>query len=470
MNREFAQERFRDIPKEEVEEIYRNPRLEIPFDPKDMVMFADKKGGDLNLRVLPYHHRSADLGISTVIHERDKKRHHVYSQIDIKGGGFMYPEGFESLKDDVPAGSLAGAGEAFVVPRSKEYEWDYNPLGFMDRRVIDRLTDAADELSADGMRVEGVAGAYTFEYLYLDGEKVSVQDFKKRVLEDWKKQEEESQGKEKKEWRKKIKDFNEQFEPIIVIRLMRSVFRVRDFRDADSTQAQAMVAEACKNLTYESEALGEGKKFEAETRKGQEEWLRFINYWYGKNLGIMQTKARVHGYLHMGNVTLAGEIVDLDSVERGVVTKEFKGNANNKQRWLNAKREELRGESYADQASFKETETGCAFISPDDRYRTLDERFGLPKNIVKDFRDLCFSLGQLYKQTAKKLSHGRDIEPNVIVEEIVRGYEEGLGEKSTFEDIGVTVDQLKKVFRQIARDILIKGVHYNPISPDEKKK
>lgn len=101
-------------------------------------MFLDKKSKETEadkarrLRTIPYHHRSADLGIMTPIHEqfpsKDGKQgmHHVYTQIDIKGSGFVFPEEHESKKHGLSAGELAGSPEVVFVPESVETPMVYD--------------------------------------------------------------------------------------------------------------------------------------------------------------------------------------------------------------------------------------------------------------------------------------------------------------------------------------------------------
>lgn len=82
----------------------------------------------------------------------------------------------------------------------------------------------------------------------------------------------------------------------------------------------------------------------------------------------------MHEFLHMGDLTLAREVVDLDSVQS--VVKNGKG------------KEKL----FESEPFFTRNPKGYAYINPDiGLHRLPDERFELPKCLIKDLRDACFS-------------------------------------------------------------------------------
>ncbi len=426
MENPFSIEKFRNLPESGLTEVYVNKRFKLYFDPKDLALFVDRSNGNVPLRSLPYHHRSADVGISTIIHENDAKRKNVYCQFDIKGGGFLFPETHESKKMGVQAGDLAGSPEAHIFPDSPETAWGYDALGLLDERLTKNTIFNANILSAAGMRIEGIVAVYRTDTLFINGEDVSVIDFKKEAIFRFRALAVEAQTvEEKKQYREMAVNIKEEFQPVVMIRAMRSIFRLRDFKNATCNERDVMLKEACENVNMEMKALRRDEHFSVESEEGKKEFLRFIIHWYGKNVGLMHGVGMVHAFLHMGNLSLAGEIVDLDSVQKVIVEKK-----------------------------------GVVRINPDiGRFQNMDERFGLPKCILKDMREICFSVKILlrndFRQYRPEMCH-----------ELIDGYLLGLGESEPFERIGLSAEKCRQVFRIIAQEVVAEGHHMPPVQPD----
>jgi hypothetical protein len=493
MENPFKQEYFKNIPDEKIEQVYRNPRLKLPFDPKDLVMFLDRKaeGTDAEkakrLRTIPYHHRSADLGITTPIHERFPSKsgepgmHHVYTQFDIKGGGFVYPEEHESKKHGLEKGGLAGADEVLFVGESKETEYGYDVLGLMDENSAMITKENAKDLAKSGMRTEAIAGIYSLEVISVNGEEVPVADLRKDAATILKKEiaEADERGDKNKYktykdkldhllrsdeiekyeelWRgaladddsKKASEYEERihelrdlgyYNPAIEVRCMRSVLRLRDLKDAPKEYRSEMIKEAVKSLNIEMEYLGEERRFDAETPEGRKEWLEFVTYWIGKNLGILHSEGMSHSYLHMGNLTLAGEIIDLDSVNK--ILQTGKGV----------------GDDFKDQDFYQQKDGRYVCLNPGlAALADNDERFGLPKILAKDMRDVCFS----FKMMLKKIPElRREVDKEVLATKMVEGYIEGLGDSDPFAEIGVNKDVLMEVMEKIAQSVIFRNEPY----------
>jgi hypothetical protein len=467
MENPFAREIFRNLPDRDVEEIYRNPDLKLPFDPKDLVMFVDRGASDTaesrsrRLRILPYHHRSADLGISTVIHERIPARgtrpsaHNVYVQIDIKGGGFVSPETHESKKHGLQMGELAGSPEAVLQTHSYETASGYDFLGLMDEGMAITTARRAHQLAADGMRTEAVAGLYRIKSLRVEGKEVRLKDFlaeARRQLEALA-DEAKRQGDEelRREYLAKISDLKspDGFRPVVEVRLMRSVLRLRDFLDADPGLRQEMLDEACRCLNIEQQTLGFDQRFEAKSPEGRRAWLAFMVGAIGKNLGILHRHGLVHMFLHMGNLTLAGEIVDLDSVQP--VVKRGKGG----------------GEGKTGEPFFSKYDGGYAYIdSAVGEHRLPDGRWGIPRCVLKDFRDASFSFRKILKEIPEL--GGADIRRE-LAEEMVREYVAGLGSDEPFADIGITRERLEQVLKEVVEIQIANGRRIPPIPTDGDK-
>ena len=455
----FSTELFRNLPEEGLTTLYQNPRIHLPFDPKDLAMFVDRRSG-VPLRGLPYHHRSADLGVSTLIHEKRPSGDNVFLQFDVKGCGFLFPETHESKKVGVKAGDLAGSPDAHLFPDAPETPWGYDSLGLMDERTAMRTLENIEKTAKLGMRTEGVVGVYRTDKIFLDGKEVSVASYKKEAIQRIRTLAREIDDSERaEEYVEMTKDIQEMFDPVIFVRVMRSIFRLRDFRDASPEQKQAMLTEACQNVNYEQQALGMPERFEVQTPEGTEKFFKFIFQWHAKNAGLMHHGGLTHLFLHMGNLSLAGEIVDLDSLQPMLKKIVYRGKPDQKNTW-DEKQKDIH-------PIFTTTPQGGVCVNPDTApYRTIDPRFGLPKCMVKDMRDICFSIRLLMhedwvKQPEKQAIHHR------ISEQVITAYRAGLGDRSPLEAVGISLDQIMHGFRLIAEQIIDEDKKMSPIEEDE---
>lgn len=251
------------------------------------------------------------------------------------------------------------------------------------------------------------------------------------------------------------RDLMENFEPILAVRAMRSVFRLRDLSDATSlTEANAMLEESCANLNHEAAQQERPERFNPKTPEGRDRWLKFIAYWTGKNVGIIHREGMAHLFLHMGNISLAGEVVDLDSVSPVLQRRRYQARPQDRERHKN-------------EPFYHPTPEGCVFISENmGRHQMPDDLYGLPKCLTKDFRDSCFSFYLMLRRGLTRVM-GFDRTDNLAVaREMIRGYEEGIGDAEPFAEIGITNARLRKVFAAFAENSVGRGMHYDPIPPD----
>ncbi len=218
-----------------------------------------------------------------------------------------------------------------------------------------------------------------------------------------------------------------------------------------------MMEESCANLNHEAEQQHRPERFNPKTPEGRDRWIKFIAYWTGKNAGIIHREGLAHLFLHMGNISLAGEVVDLDSVGPVIQRRRYEKRPQDRERHKNA-------------PFYHETPNGCAFISDEmGRHQMPDERYHLPKCITKDFRDSCFSLRMMLHKGFSRVIKGDFLDSRAVAREMIRGYREGLGDAEPFADIGVTNARLKEVFTTIANEVVGRGAYYEPIPPDAEK-
>ena len=266
-----------------------------------------------------------------------------------------------------------------------------------------------------------------------------------------------------------------EYKPTVAVRATRSIFRIRDVADsmknAEATHPLTMARESAKNLTIESKELSDPKKgeqgtvFEVETKEGFEKWCSFICYSLGKNMGILQREGYVHGYLHMGNVTLAGEIVDLDSVSKAVIEGEYHGAAAQKEAWFEKlKNEKINGKSKG--PFFSKTKKGWADINPTMVDRVLPvPPYNLPNALMKDIRDISYTIRE-FTRMFSVFPQGRSLNYKKMADEVMRGYTEGMSKETKFALIGITNERLTDIVKTLVVSQVQNGNSYPIIKPD----
>jgi hypothetical protein len=458
----FETRNFREIPKKFVTEVYVNPGLKrelskLEVNPEDLVVFLHPDG-ELEMRVIDFHHRSADVPLSSPIVHSKKATSHVYCQFDLKGVGFIKPETHSSKKDGIEKGELSGYPAAYIIPNSQETPWGYDALGLFDERMAMTTVKKSEELASLGMRVEAFAALYRLDAIYLErGRLTSVAALKKEASERFMAEytelkavlenkdgsralsEDEKvviKGKmdDLKAWKN---DLMKDFSPVVGVRLMKSVFRIRDLQDATPDQARLMLEEAIVNLQAEQRLLDKGGNesdgMSVTSYEGREVYVKKLSRWFGEGLGILMKTGQSHLFLHMGNLSLAGEVVDLDSVSKVLRTRSGKA-------------------YWADGANV---------------YTTLNPEYQLPNCLVKDMRDIAISIKKLIQAMS---SHGYGIRRDSrgdIVKAVLEGFTNGLGAQvEPYEAIHVTNERLREAFGQILDRVLIEGRKFEAIPKD----
>ncbi|MBP7134052.1 hypothetical protein KBA73_02445 [Patescibacteria group bacterium] len=452
----FETRRFREIPEGDLIEMYANKELAPDlalhgFDPKRAAVFLDPKGG-LELRVVDFHHRSVDQTMEHPVNYKAGEARHILWRVDTKGAGFIKPETYVSKKHEIESGDLAGYPEVHMTPYSKETPWGYDSLGLFDERMAGTTVKKAEELSRLGMRVETFAAYYRLKTVHVGGETITIEELKRRTIEDFKEQATEVKAEatrlrrdggtpkeieELKERAKTLlgheKDLRENFEPVIAIRLMRSIFRIRDLEDGTHEQARIMIEEAVAALQAESRLLhGVESPIRLDTMDGRDAYLKQLGDWFGEGLGVLFRTGQSHLFLHMGNLSLAGEIVDLDSVTKVMRTRLGKG-------------------YLGDGANV---------------FRTTHPEYGIPNCLVKDMRDLCLSNRNLRKSF---LAHGYTTSGAsrlLLADALKVGLARGIGQEEPYALLGVSNQKLQEVFAAIVQRIVINGETMSRIMPD----
>ena len=462
----FEKNTFRELPQHFLTEIYMNGGLkrelaQREIDPEDLAIFLHPEG-ELELRVVDFHHRSVDVPMKEPVVHRKKDHSHVYCSFDVKGVGFLKPETHASKKDGIERGELAGYPSAYITSHSKETPWGYDALGLFDERMAMTTVKKSEELSALGMRVEAFVALYRLDRVYVDGEVTTLSALKREAAERFMQERADLKATIKSMMqnrtrplleeeilpiRKQIEqlevwkdDMMRNFSPVIGIRLMKSVFRIRDLQDATPAQARIMLEEAVANLQTERRLLHQEEtvpEFTLSSVEGREAYLTQLAKWFGEGLGILMKTGQSHLFLHMGNLSLAGEIVDLDSVSKVLRTRQGKV-------------------SFGDGANV---------------YTAMHEEYHLPNCLIKDMRDIVFSLKKLVQALRAQGYDIRKTAKEQIVHASLAGFTKALGtDHEPYQAIHVTNQRLCEVFGSILERILISGEHMSPLPQDDSAK
>lgn len=138
---------------------YLNPDIQFPFKVEKLPVFSHP-AGNIELETHPNHHRVCWYPETAV---KDKFGN-IYFAISIKGVGYLYPEAYESKKDNY----LGKPGDEITLHKSKEYGWGYNVLGLFDKRNLTPLIENSRELANAGLRCETIAAAFDLKKVFLE--------------------------------------------------------------------------------------------------------------------------------------------------------------------------------------------------------------------------------------------------------------------------------------------------------------
>ncbi|MBU1167576.1 hypothetical protein KKC60_04185, partial [Patescibacteria group bacterium] len=327
------------------------------------------------------HHRAAEMPLPEALVDQRREQYGkanyysigLYNVLNVKGLGFLFPESYESRKENY----YGKKGQPTVETKAsdEEYPWGTQVLGMFDGRLFETLRKNTELIIRHGGRVENILAAYQIEACFFEGELKTIEELKEKGVIP-----------------KEAYEDHGEFVPLEVFRLQRSNIRVKDFSSADTEEKKKMLSEVFQSLNKEFKTLQKIEKqsndeiekvsinkqlsrmsgeYDQDNHETVGLYLENSAYWVGKNLGIIESLGRFITYYNSGNVTMAaGELVDLDSVDE-----------------LNAK----------DHINVP------AVVAKD---RTLGENldFQIPPAFLKDIRDALLTLKILAKSVEKTVS------------------------------------------------------------------
>lgn len=253
--------------------------LKIAFPEKSYI----EKFGEKKLEIRPDHLRSVLLG-RIIFNDKEGR---LYRDIDLKGIGFL-PKKFMDvdLRGNKGLGDrLYGIGEYFGLLKSEN--------AFLDHEITEKLLKA-------GIRVPRVLSIINLEELIIEGEKISLNDVKKKGI------------------------IEEEYQPVIEVRGFGTKERVSfasdifppmayPFLDSDSVflknsqEKKRLILEDAKKLVSQET----GKDL-----SDNEKYLEWFSQTLGKNLGLLHKIGLIHTNLIAHNLTLDCRLVDFVTMKK----------------------------------------------------------------------------------------------------------------------------------------------------------
>lgn len=411
----FEREKFERLPAEAVEVIYENDRVNLPFRAKDLAVFLEPKQGSVSLGVRGAHHRSAEIPAHLMVGEAPSpwgkhQEKNLFFTVDLKGTGFLHPQSYVSKKEWIHG--VPGAKEVHVKKPAVEMSWGYDVLGLMDERSFHDARRMTEEFQRLGARTETFVAAMRIQQLYYDGALRRVPDLQNDD----------------------VLPRDPEWHPVIAVRLMRCKTRIQDFVGASVEVRQDMLADAFRVLNLEAKKQGRDIRFDATDPDSVRQYLLQIAKWHAKNLAILHDVGRVHHFLNSHNLTLAGEMVDLDSVSPAVV----------QMRYQEAPR-----------------------VPSHETHQSWDAQFKIPRILLKDIRDFAFAFKDQVAALREVVPLGADAGA-AVAEAFMEAYGHALSQKPEVEHLGFPRARLVEVVREVIEDHLVRGKAMRPIATDEK--
>ncbi|MBI5229776.1 MAG: hypothetical protein HY981_00505 [Candidatus Magasanikbacteria bacterium] len=386
----FGFERYEEIPEKYIRELYKNPRVQGSFDWHEFLVFIDrirrkKTPKSIDALILPRHHRTINflpaeslIERMTLLDGREVNFH--YTTINSKGGGFVVPEHYDDKKEAI----YSDVTPEIAKHKTTDYSWGYDMLGLMDGRVSWSLVRATNHMQASGARCESIAAVYAIDGIKYEGEWTSIEKLRSRTDAEghfvwpraFKKEADEiwstADSKEERNYLTNLAPYGRtigEYHPVIVIRLQRTPYRIKDFDKEPDAHIRRQILDHALNVVSWEQKFHDPSfpGLSAEKIDDIEKYLLLMAEWIGRNLGVLQRNGYFMRYFNSGNVTMAGELVDLDSLFSVFKKKKTK-----------------RGEEYIFDGS------GLA------GYEGEEAQFHIPKFIYKDIRDAVLACYKIF--------------------------------------------------------------------------
>lgn len=439
----FGLERYEEIPDKYIRELYHNPHIKTPLDWKKYALFVDRfkresKPEHSDAIILSRHHRAVNyLPEKNLVEERrladGSTKELNYTTVNVKGGGMILPETYDD------GDMVYGVDNPEIIKHdSGDYPWGYDLLGLMDGRVAQTLQENTDKFIEQGGRVESIAALFAIDAAKYQGKWRTIDELRKMTDEEghliWPKTnftEINSVVKEAKSQadKKYLEDlaaegrYIGEYQPVIAVRLQRNPYRIKDFdQEVDPAVRRKILVHALNVVSWEQKLQNKDfPQLSAESWQDVLVYLKLMASWTAKNLAVLENMGKFMKFFNSGNVTMAGELVDLDSVVDAVKKNK--------------------------DGSFKVKEDNVV------GYAGNHEEYDLSRFVYKDMRDAIMSLYKMYtaiKEVCPELGHG-GLFRREMSDEFLSVYEQSLS-----DNIGITQLVPKDKLIDLAKTLLDK--------------
>lgn len=334
----FGFERYEEIPEQYVRELYNNPHLQSSLNWREFAVFIDrakreKTPKSVDAFILPRHHRAVNFFPAENLVERrklqdGKEEEFHYTTVNSKGGGFVVPLRY----NDKGESGYTTADPEIVKHKTPEYQWGYDMLGLMDGRVAWSLKRKTDQMIESGARCESIAAVFAIDAVKYKGEWTPVDVLRKQTDDEghriWPQTNFDEIRTRQKNARgdAEYKNYLEQlagegryigeYHPVIVVRLQRTPYRIKDFDQESSLEIRRQILDHALNVVSWEQKFRDSffPDLSAEKLDDIAQYLCFMAESMGHNLGVLQRNGYFMQYLNSGNVSMAGELIDLDSL------------------------------------------------------------------------------------------------------------------------------------------------------------
>ncbi len=298
--------------------------------------------------VQQWHHRVHLSPAQSIVKIWDN----LYFYKGIKWSGFSNQEDYISKKDwnwqvQNSNATLWGIPEIIFKNISQEYDWWYEILWCFDDRVFSKLKNISNILNENWARIETIAKSWLLKEVIYKWAKTSVEELKEK-------------GIIPNDSNLKIRQIE---------RLSRSRFRIKDFCNLKWKEKLEAFIETLELLNKENSLKSINEKYSIENlNDSTHKYLIKTAESLAKNLAIFLTNGLSMGYMNSWNITMSiWEIVDLDSIKE--LSDTYK--PENINLWHQVKH-------YEDSS--------------------------LPKETVKDIRDVTYAFNMLIKSMSEYLN------------------------------------------------------------------
>lgn len=407
----FGFERYEEIPEEYVRELYNNPHLQGSLNWREYAVFIDrvkreKTPKSIDAFILPRHHRAVNFFPAENLVEKralqdGKEEEFHYTTVNSKGGGFVVPEHY----NDKGESGYTTAHPEVVKHKTPEYQWGYDMLGLMDGRVAWSLKRKTDQMIESGARCESIAAVFAIDAVKYKGEWMPIDALRKQTdgeghriwpqtnFDEIRTRQKNARGDaEYQHYLEQLTGdgrYIGEYHPVIVVRLQRTMYRIKDFDQEPDLNIRRQILDHSLNVvSWEQKFYNpDFPDLSAEKLDDIEKYLYFMAECMGHNLGVLQRNGYFMQYFNAGNVSMAGELVDLDSLVSVLKKKKTKHGENIV----------LNNDGLAD-------------------YEGEEENYHIPKFIYKDMRDAVLACYRVYTAIKEilpslglKLSHRRNM-------------------------------------------------------------